>query len=164
MLDDNLNRGKLAKMIGAARFETAEELMNELEEPIQKNFFIDEERTAQKVHEDAKRADLHILDAISRLEILIVIGFKTVKDSPKLSDEDIQAFHKECKKLKSLYGVLLTETETHFYEYKKEGPAEIKEIQPFNYIDAEFEDHMTPQKYQDCRWAPSAADQAAPHV
>lgn len=152
MLDDNLNKAKLVKMIGTMRFETAESFKDSLEEPIQKNFLIaDEERLGGKSHETEKRADLYILDKLTNREVLINIGFKVVKDSPELTNDDIQAFHTECQKLKSQYGVLMTETEVHFYEYAAGQPTEIKDIQPLNYIDAEFEDHMTPQKYKD--WA-----------
>ena len=149
MLDDNLNQAKLRKMIGKNRFDSPEDFMNEMEEAIQKNFFIGDERCKEKTQKEAGRADILILDALSKREVLIIIGFKVIKDTPKLDDMDIQAFHEECKKHKSLYGVLLTEEEMHFYEYKKEGPAEIEGIQPFNYIDADYEIHMTPQKYQD---------------
>ncbi|MBN2306880.1 hypothetical protein JXD20_02745 [Candidatus Peregrinibacteria bacterium] len=149
MLDDNLNGEKLSKMIKNARFNHAEDFMNELEEPLQKNFFVDDDRIVEKLHTQVKRADIRIMDKVTKREVLMVIGFKILRDAPQLDPLDIQNFHAECKKLKSRYGVLMTETEVHFYEYKKEGPEEIKEIQPFNYIDADFEMHMGSQQYQD---------------
>ena len=149
MLDDNLNKEKLSKMIRQARFTSAEDFMNELEEPLLKNFFVDDERTVKKIHEEEKRADIKIMDKVSKCEVLMVIGFKVVRDAPQLDPLDIQNFHQECKKLKSRYGVLMTEEEAHFYEYAEEGPVEVKEIRPFNYIDADFEMHMGSQQYQD---------------
>jgi len=149
MLDDNLNEAKLRKMIGRAEFDTPEDFQNELENPIHKNFFIDEERTQVEYSKSEKRIDMRIMDAISSRSVLIVVGFKVAKDTPKLDELDIQNFHQECKKRKALYGVLITEAEIHFYEYKSGTPVKAKEIPPLNHLDANFEMHMTPEKYQD---------------
>ncbi|MFH0838289.1 MAG: hypothetical protein V1880_03425 [Patescibacteria group bacterium] len=149
MLEDNLNKKKLAEMIGDAKFNTPEEFKNFLKDKVQEHLLIDDKRTLVKKMPEAKRFDLHILDNLTRREVLIVIGLKTVSATPKLTPEDIEMFHKDCQAVSAPYGVLMTETEVYFYEYKKEGPAEIPDIQPLNYIDAEFGRKMTPQKYKD---------------
>ncbi|MBU0706282.1 hypothetical protein KJ657_03325 [Patescibacteria group bacterium] len=149
MLEDNLNKKKLTEMIGDARFNTPEEFKDFLKDKIQENFLIDHKRTLVKKMPEAKRFDLHILDNLTKREVLIVIGLKTVSATPQITPEDIEVFHKDCQAVQALYGVLMTETEVYFYEYKKEGPTKIPEIQPLNYIDAEFERKMTPKKYKD---------------
>ncbi len=149
MLDDNLNRQKIAEMIGATRFATPEEFKEALKDKIRTNFVITKKRTSIKAMPEAKRVDIQILDDLTKREVLIVIGLKTVNASPQITTEDIAAFHKDAQAVSALYGVLMTEAEVYFYEYKKEGPAEIKDIQPLNYIDSEFGRKMTPQKYKD---------------
>lgn len=149
MLDDNLNKKKLAEMIGVARFNSPEEFKDFLKEKLQENFLIDNKRTIVKKMLTAKRFDINIMDNLTKREVLVVIGLKTVNFTPQITSEDIEKFHKDCQAVNAPYGVLMTEAEVYFYEYKKEGPVEVKDLQPLNYIDAENEMHMTPRKYQD---------------
>jgi len=149
MLDDNLNKKKLAEMIGDARFNSPEEFKNFLKEKIEENFVIDHKRTAVHFAAEAHRYDLRILDDMTKREVLMVIGLKTENTTPQLTPEDIAAFHKDCKALQARYGVLMTESEVYFFEYTDKGPVEIQDIQPLNYIEAEFERKLTPQKIKD---------------
>lgn len=153
MLDDNLNREKISVMIGSARFNTEKEFKDFMKSKIEDNFLIDSVRTAEKSVIGGKRIDLHILDSLTKREPLIIIGLKTVNYTPQLSPDHIEAFHKECQAMNTLYGVLMTETEVHFYEYKKIGEQtevkEIEEIRPLNHIDAEFGREITPEKLRD---------------
>jgi hypothetical protein len=149
MLDDNLNKRKLAEMIGAARFNTPQEFKDFLNEKLQENFLIDEKRMKVKELPEAKRVDIHIMDDMTKREVLLAIGLRTAKDTPQMNTKDIAGFHASCQAVNALFSVLMTETDVYFFEYKKQGPVEISDIKPLNYIEAEFERNMTPQKYKD---------------
>ena len=157
MLDDNLTRGKLLEMIGAARFNTPGEFKEFLMEKLIDNFDIEDKRTKDESAGEEARHDIIIFDEMTKREALVVIGLKVVTGTPKISPEDIKKFHEKCKKEETLYGILMTETEEHFFRYRKAGGEvfidEIKELEPLNHIDYEAEKVMDKRKLRDLYYA-----------
>jgi hypothetical protein len=158
MLDDNLNIKKLRELIGEARFENPTQFKDFLKPQLLQHLALRNRRMTAKLQSDKGRYDLQIFDSLTIRETLLLIGLKTVSTSPQLTAEDVTAFQEECKALQALYGVLMTETEIHFYEFKyeikkglvlKADATEVKDIRPLNHIDAEFERVITVQKIKD---------------
>jgi hypothetical protein len=157
MLEDNLTKQKLQEMIGAARFNTAGDFKEFLKEKLIDNFDIDNERFKDESSASEERHDILIFDELTEREAIVVIGLKVVAKTPKISQEDIQKFHAKCKEALTLYGVLTTETETHFFRYRYVNEEvfidEIKELEPLNHIDYEAEKSMDKRKLTDLFYA-----------
>ncbi|MBU1017926.1 hypothetical protein KKA33_02750 [Patescibacteria group bacterium] len=156
MTDDNLTKEKLLGMIGDRRFNNEEEFKDFMMPAIKDALVIGEERMGQEPASTAandNRYDIYIYDAQTRREKLIVVGLKTIKSAEKLTEHDINNFHRYCRDENALYGALLSETECHLYQYKKTEVAtdtiEVDEIPPLNHIDYEFGKEMTPEKAKD---------------
>lgn len=151
MLDDNLTKKDLSTMIGAARFNTATDFKDFLKDKLKENFSIGDKRITDKLEEG--RHDIYIMDHMTKRETIVVIGLKIVSSCPKISDEDIAKFHEACKAQQALYGVLMTESEARFFEYRKAGGEilidEIDELEPLNYVDYEAEKIMDKRKLID---------------
>jgi hypothetical protein len=158
MLDDNLNIKKLKEIIGEARFENPTNFKDFLKPQLLEHLALRKKRLSAKLVTEKSRYDLQIFDSLTNRETILLIGLKTVNTTPQLTADDIMAFQDECKALQALYGVLMTESEFHFYEFTydiKKGVilrtdvTEIKDIRPLNHIDAEFERVITKQKIKD---------------
>ncbi|MBN2096576.1 hypothetical protein JW752_04255 [Candidatus Peregrinibacteria bacterium] len=156
MTEDNLTKEKLLGMTGDRRFESEEDFKDFMMPEVKDALVIGEERMGEEpasTAADDNRYDIYIYDAQTRREKLIVIGLKTVKSTPKLTEHDINNFHRYCRDEKVLYGALLTETECHLYQYKKTevttDTIEVEEIPPLNHIDYEFGKIITPEKVKD---------------
>lgn len=149
MLDDNLNKKKLAEMIGTARFNALEEFSKMMRPKLLEELFLEEDRLKEISITGSNQIDFYIYDALTKREVLMIIGLKISKLTPALTSEDLHSFHQVCLKMKSLYGTLLTETEVYFFEYMNDQPLEIKEIKPLNHIEYDFEREMTVDKWKD---------------
>lgn len=149
MLDDNLTKAMLAEMVGEERFEAEEAFKTAMRPKIQEALFLDTDRIGREADKNDKRFDLFVYDSMTRREAVVMFGFKVLALTPSLSPEDIQKFQEKCKKIGVAYGVLLTETEYHIYEFKDGQVKEVEEIPPLNHVDYEFNRVMTPQKWKD---------------
>lgn len=158
MLDDNLNTRKLRELIGEARFENTTRFKDFLKPLLLQHLALRNRRMLAKPRPEKGRYDLQIFDNLTNRETLLLIGLKTVSSAPQLTDVEINAFQEDCKAVQALYGVLMTETEARFYEFKYKIEKgldifteinEIPDIRPLNHIDAEFERVITKQKVKD---------------
>jgi len=153
MLNDNLNKRKLIDIIGTSRFNTVDEFKEAIKEKLLDNFHLDEDRLSEKPSPQDSRTDLLITDSLTKRETILLMGLKTAKDSPNLTEDDVQKFHGACKKALTLYGVLMTESETRFFHYKWANNElfidEVDSLKPLNYVDYESERVMDKRKIQD---------------
>lgn len=158
MLDDNLNIKRLNEIIGSARFENPTNFKDFLKPHLLQHLALKARRVIATPKNEKGRYDLQIFDSLTNRETLLMIGLKTVNNTPQLTAEDISVFQEDCKAVQALFGCLMTETEAHFYEFKyeikkglviKTDVTEIPEIRPLNHIDAEFERVWNWQKVQD---------------
>lgn len=149
MLDDILSKKELTEMIGEDRFASEEEFKTALHSKLQEALVVEDNRIGQEAVKDLKRFDLYVYDSLTKRETLVVIGLKTVSMSPTLTAEDVQKFQEKCKKMGAVYGVLMTETEIHIYEFKDGQITEVEETRPLNHVDYEFSRVMTTQKWKD---------------
>jgi hypothetical protein len=153
MLEDNLTKAKLGTMIGAARFNTPTDFKDFLKDKLRENFQIEDNRVGEKPAKEVGREDILIFDEMTRREAIVVIGLKVASTTPQFTEDDLARFHERCKAEKAYYGVLITETEARFFQYKKAGDEsfveEIEELEPLNYVDYEAEKVINKQKIQD---------------
>ena len=149
MLDDILSKTSLQKMVAGQIFETASDFLSELEDSIRQNLVLNEERMSEQSDTSGKIAYLYVLDKLTNLEPLIIIGFRTKKDCPEIGEAERQAFHAICHKKEVLYGILTTERETYIFDYRSGVPVEVSETEPMNHLDAKFERKIPPRVIQD---------------
>lgn len=149
MIDDNLTQQKLKKMIGAQRFETKEDFKDYLKPLLADALVVPKDHIKEESERDEKddnRFDLFIYDKAAEHELLLIIGLKTEKDVPHFSDNDMDAFRSYCRYTKAHYGVLMNESEYHFYQINKGEAAtdivEIDKLPPLNYVEYEAEKEM----------------------
>jgi hypothetical protein len=159
MLDDNLTKGKLLKIIGDKRFDTEKDFKDFIKPKIKDILAIPKDRLGEEAESgsfDDSRSDIYVYDKETLHDNLIIIGLKAVRHSPQFSTDDFEKFHSYCMDSKALYSVLMSETECYLFRYKKKETTidimEVNEIPPLNHIDYEYWKQLTPEKIINMAW------------
>lgn len=153
MPNDNLTKKKLAIMIGGARFTTPADFKNYMRPKLLEHYNLDENLLGDKAENSDGRHDLLIYDDLTKREVIVVIGLKVVQSSAKITGEEIEKFHDKCTEDMALYGVLMTETEVHFFRYRRAGGEkdidELPELESLNYVNYEADRDIDKRKLID---------------